>query len=502
MLRDGSLALSCLVVLLAGCTGEEPTPPGQPGLGPPARLEVFATDSALLAGHGLQLQVAAWDSMGRRLAHVEVIWHSLYPDWVTVDSLRGMLQAAPDAPSSQFPVWAVARATSVADTLDVKVARPGEVKWRLPIGTAALVGGPAEGPDGTIYVLGDGHIIEATLYAVSPRGTIRWTRHLDQVGKWNYPIVGPDGSIYVVGQYVWAFDPDGTLRWSMQTRPTVFPPNLPDNHAAALGADGTLYAAMGYDLFALRASDGDTLWVGPRAPDAGWLVPPTVSVDGRTVYVKNTGTATFAFDGRAEVLRWSVPDPWPGSLAVGVGPTLAGSRLLVPAGGAIQEMDTSGQAVGVAPEYGGGHSEPVVGPDGTFYVVHPQNIGIDAFQSISAPIWRQPGFRSWKPYYGGPALASGGVLYVAALDGFHALQLGSTGVTIRWRFPRPPGNNIAFAGAPLIGQDGTVYSFTACDAPGPCNGELFAFWEDKPVEPNSPWPMWRHDARRSGQAHR
>jgi outer membrane protein assembly factor BamB len=490
-----------LVVLLAGCTGEEPTPPGQPGLGPPARLEVFATDSALLAGHGLQLEVAAWDSIGRRLANVAVVWHSLYPDWLAVDSLSGMLLAAPDAPGSRFPVWAVARATSVSDTLDVKVARPGEVKWRLPIGTAALVGGPAQGPDGTIYVLGDGQVFEATLYAVSPHGTVRWTRHLDEVSKWNYPIVGSDGSIYVVGQYVWAFDPDGTLRWSMRTRPVEFPRNLPENNAGALGADGTLYAAMGYDLFALRASDGDTLWVGPRAPDAGWLVPPTVSADGHTAYIKYTGTAVMAFHSLTGARKWSVPDPWPGSPVFAVGPALAGSRLLVPAGGAIQEMDTSGQAVGVAPEYGGGHSEPVVGPDGTFYVVHPQNIGIDAFQSISAPLWRQPGFRSVKAEYGGPALAAGGILYTAAQDGFYSLQLGPSGVTVRWRYPLAH-DSVSFVGAPLIGPDGTVYTWATCSIGPPCFAELFAFWEDKPVEPNSPWPMWRHDARRSGQAHR
>jgi hypothetical protein len=50
-----------------------------------------------------------------------------------------------------------------------------------------------------------------------------------------------------------------------------------------------------------------------------------------------------------------------------------------------------------------------------------------------------------------------------------------------------------------------VYTFTSCDfgrEPNPCSDELIAFWEDKPVDPDSPWPMWRHDARRSGQAHK
>jgi hypothetical protein len=185
-----------------------------------------------------------------------------------------------------------------------------------------------------------------------------------------------------------------------------------------------------------------------------------------------------------------------------VGPTLFGARLLAPSEGRLQELDTSGQVVGVTPSIGGGMSEPAIGPDGTLYVVHPQNIGIEAFQDISTSLWQQYGFRSVKREYGGPAFAFGGGLYTAAQDGFYALQLGPTGVTVRWRYPAPAPNSIAFVGAPLIGSDGTVYSWATCSIGPPCSSELFAFWEDKLVEPNSPWPTWRHDARRSGQAHR
>jgi outer membrane protein assembly factor BamB len=504
IMRTATIGAVGLVGLLTGCAGGEPTTPGPPGPGPVARLEVFATDSALLAGHSLQLQVAAWDSADRPVTNFRVVWRSLYPDLLPVDSLRGLVQAAPEAPSSQYPVWAATETGSATDTLRLHVARPGEVKWRVPIGSVPDFGGPAQAPDGTLYVLGDAQVIEATLYAISARGVVRWTRHLDWVSRYNYPIVGPDGSVYVVGQYVWAFSPDGTLRWSIQVRPTENLTNFPHWHAGALGADGVLYAEMGYDLFALRALDGDTVWAGPRAADCGWLVPPTVSVDGHTLYMRNTATATIAFGAATGAQRWSVPDPFPADpLYVGGGPAVAGSRLLVPTYGGIQEMDTAGRLVGVAPGMRSGQSEPVVAPDGAFYVVHANtSAGIEAFNTITAPVWVQRGFKSLNLWYGGPALAAGGILYTAAVDAFYALQLGPSGATVRWRYPAAAAESLAFHGAPLIGPDGTVYTITGCILGDRCAGELVAFWEDKPVEPNSPWPMWRHDARRSGQASR
>jgi outer membrane protein assembly factor BamB len=196
----------------------------------------------------------------------------------------------------------------------------------------------------------------------------------------------------------------------------------------------------------------------------------------------------------------------PGKLAYGVGATLGLGRLVVPTADRLQELDTLGTVVAVGQDNTGlGMSEPAIGPDGTLYVQVPHTNGLMAFRRPDQELWRQRGFRSRWTWYGGPALAAGGVLYVAAMDGFYAVDVSSSGAQVRWRFPPDPRDSLVFVGAPLIGRDGTVYSFTSCtngEETFPCSDELFAFWEDKPVEPDSPWPMWRHDARRSGQAHR
>ena len=182
-----------------------------------------------------------------------------------------------------------------------------------------------------------------------------------------------------------------------------------------------------------------------------------------------------------------------------------GGRLIIPVAEQLEELDTTGTIVAIGPNLGLGMSEPAIGPDGTLYVQVPQNDGLFAFARVDVERWRAPALRPRWTWYGGPALAAGGVLYAATIDGFYALDLTLTGVNVRWRFPADTTQRLIFIGAPLISTDGTVYTFTSCtngEETGPCSDELFAFWADLPVEPNSPWPMWRHDARRSGQAHR
>jgi outer membrane protein assembly factor BamB len=466
-----------------------------------AGIEIIAPDTALLEGHTLQLGVRAWDIERRPVTPRRLSWSSADTSLLTVDAF-GLVRAGDGRGGGDVAVWASAGAGQGSDTIVLHVAVHGELRWRLGVGPMSVLGGPAEGPDGTLYVLtnNDPATDLARLYALAPTGSVRWNVPLTQVRS-NYPLVGTDGTVYVVGQHVWALRSDGTLRWSLTARPS----DIPDSHAGAVDGTGVLYAAMGFDLLAFDGATGDTIWEGPRANDAGWLLPPTVSADGRTAYIKNTGDSIYAFAAGTGTVRWAVADPQPGRIAYAVGAALGGSRLLVPAAERLQELDTLGNEVAVGASYGLGMSEPAVGPDGTLYVQIPQTFGLLAFRRPDLELWRFPGVRSRWPWYGGPALAAGGVLYAAAIDGFYAVDVSPSGSRVRWRFPSDSGDSLVFVGAPLIGRDGTVYSFTSCtngEETLPCSDEVFAFWEDKPAEPNSPWPMWRHDARRSGQVHR
>lgn len=470
-----------------------------------ARLEIVAPDTALLEGHALPLGVRAWDIERRPVTPRRVLWRSGDSTLLSVDAV-GLVRGIPGRGGGDVAVWASAGSGQGSDSVSMHVAAHGELKWRVGVGPMSILGGPAQGPDGAVLVLtnNDPSTDRARLFAVAPDGVVRWMAPLNEVRS-NYALVGLDGTIFVVGQYVWAVGPTGTLQWSVTERPPEPVRNIPDLHSGAVGGSGTLYAAMGYDLLVFDGATGDTLWQGPRANDGGWLLPPTISADERIAYIKHTGDSLYGFEAQTGAIRWAAPDPQPGRFAFGVGPALGVGRLIVPAAERLQELDTLGNAIAVGASLGLGVSEPAIGPDGTLYVQAPQNFGLYAFRRPDVELWRMPGLRSRWGWYGGPALAAGGVLYVAAIDGFYAVQVSPSGATVRWRFPPASADSLVFVGAPLIGRDGTVYSFTSCtngEETLPCSDELFAFWEDKPVEPDSPWPMWRHDARRSGQAHR
>jgi outer membrane protein assembly factor BamB len=126
---------------------------------------------------------------------------------------------------------------------------PGTLKWRFK--ADAIVASPALGVDGTIYV---GSL---KLYAFHPDGALKWQSSLD-LGIVDSPAIGADGTIYVVGgaglSALYAFHPDGTLRW-------IFEPFPGGAWAApAIGADGTIYIGSLADVFYAINPDGTLKW--------------------------------------------------------------------------------------------------------------------------------------------------------------------------------------------------------------------------------------------------
>lgn len=157
--------------------------------------------------------------------------------------------------------------------------------------------------------------------------------------------------------------------------------------------------------------------------------------------------------------------------------------------------DTAGPLLWMAEKADVGTPEPVVRPDGVLYV---QNTrwGLQAINPEGTTRWKKCTLLSnyhcaEEPYwnwYGGAALAAGGILYGAGWDRFFAYDTAGTAL---WHYQSDSaGVPQAFIGAPAIGPDGIVYTFTAT--------HVYAFWASAPPEPNSPWPMWRHDAQRTG----
>jgi len=231
----------------------------------------------------------------------------------------------------------------------------GTVRFKLRLGSCQQPGkpkanrvkcdvdsSPAVGPDGTIYVGGDG------LSAVSPQGKLRW--HFPTQGrvvsspavmphstvifgsqddriyavdaqgklKWSYqvkgdvdssPAIGADGTVYVGTDdgrllALWA---DGTFRWAVLT-------GGPVRSSPALGSDGTIYVGS-YDgrLYAVSAT-GRTKWV--VATGARIHASPVVDAKGR-IYVSSQDRQLYALDPSGTLLwQWRFPSDVDSTLAI------------------------------------------------------------------------------------------------------------------------------------------------------------------------------------------
>jgi outer membrane protein assembly factor BamB len=158
----------------------------------------------------------------------------------------------------------------------------GTLKWKYK--TGHYVKGPASiADDGTVYIGSwDGY-----LYAFYPNnGSVKWKLQIESGFEVN-PSIGPDGTIYVSNDYVYAINPDGTIKWTFK-----FLERDEDTHQSsiAISADGILYVGtmMGaYDqdggqIYAIN-SDGTLRWRKLISNDY-IQSSPAIAEDG-TVYI-------------------------------------------------------------------------------------------------------------------------------------------------------------------------------------------------------------------------
>ncbi|HZW10756.1 MAG TPA: GC-type dockerin domain-anchored protein, partial [Phycisphaerales bacterium] len=148
----------------------------------------------------------------------------------------------------------------------------------------------------------------------NPRGDERvlWRVRIDRYAFVQFIAVAPEGTIYTAGgDATYAVRPDGAVLW---TTPEAF-----GGYPVSLGADGTIYTALGvaddrYALVVALNPDGSTRWKFKSPNDARIdLVGPNVGPDGN-IYalqgdVDEGGLGAFALDPQGNLL-WSNPgDP-------------------------------------------------------------------------------------------------------------------------------------------------------------------------------------------------
>ncbi|MEM4229483.1 MAG: PQQ-binding-like beta-propeller repeat protein, partial [Thermoproteota archaeon] len=168
------------------------------------------------------------------------------------------------------------------------------------------------------------------LYALNPDGTLKWKY---QTGGYVYssPSIGSDGTIYF-GSYdshLYALNPDGTLKWKYKTGDYVY-------SSPAIGSDGTIYFGSGdgclYAIGLARASStitcvlssssiaygGSVRISGRISPPASATVTIQYSTDGEAWI--NLASVTSGDDGSYSYTWSSIPvgnyfvkASWPGN---------------------------------------------------------------------------------------------------------------------------------------------------------------------------------------------
>jgi outer membrane protein assembly factor BamB len=183
----------------------------------------------------------------------------------------------------------------------------GTWKWAtLNRGNLGDVSPAAIAADGTIY-FGESHYFSA----VNPtNGTFKWMNGTSSQVWGQGAVIGPDGTIYVEAfgntNFLYAFNADGSIKWTFRMSPYVSGPNaIFKQSACALAADGEIYVSDIDGMLYSLAPNGATNWAYQTG--LGSLFPPIIGPDG-TVYVTSYEQAyLLAFYGPAPVACASWP---------------------------------------------------------------------------------------------------------------------------------------------------------------------------------------------------
>ena len=257
---------------------------------------------------------------------------------------------------------------------------------------------PSIDNEGTIYIPG------IDLLAINPNGTEKWS--FDLGPGWHEfmcPVVDENGTVYLgtfssIGNYFYAVNKDGSLKWSVSEGQLYAPP--------IIGNDGILYYTKGHSIVARYKNNGTLKWENSITEDTIYS-SPTIGNDG-TIYFGSIDEHIYAVNPNGTI-KWKYD----------TGPSWVHGSAAIADDGTVY-----------------------MGSDDKLYAFYPNN-GTVKWQIESGGIW------------GAPALDKDGVLYVGDWDmKFSAIYPNGT---IKWTYDAP--GKFWFS-CPAISADGTIYTGT------------------------------------------
>lgn len=387
----------------------------------------------------------------------------------------------------------------------VSVAGPpiGSVLWRGSWDGEPVQGrgGLSAGVDGTLYA----HDFFG-LWAFDPDGSDRWSFTGTTTGFEHPPTVLEDGSVVIGTEYgIAAVGPSGTMLWEYR---------LPDRYGSehvhggvAVGPDGTIYFGSENENGVVVAlwPNGQERWVTlvqPADTPAYRFFPAPVIV-GDTLLVLVTTHRWFvaAVDARDGAVKWRLDmrlrPGTPAPLSAPAAPAVADNGdVVVALHGSLVRVDPAGQIVWRKDYYGplGGvpaYSNALAISGGRIYVPMGDG-GLEIYDGNGARVARYgPG--SANSILGGVTLGRNDVAYVLHAD---TLRSYAPDGTLRYatHIGGNAGTGMYYVQVPVIGADGTVYVRST-------DGGIVAVADTVGPAVNAEWPTMGGGNRRLGRRH-
>jgi outer membrane protein assembly factor BamB len=345
----------------------------------------------------------------------------------------------------------------------------GKVRWLLQLGTREVRSSPAIASDSSIFFTVEIHdptnglSLGDELWHVSTKGQKLWSYNINptmvtlEIGQ-SAPAIGQDGTIYAAGDRLWAFNPEGSVKW------TKFGPgNEALRNAPVIGNDGRVYfVTHNIPLTALNPGDGSAIWSCDLGVNDHCVASPAIGSDGK-IYVSTQPGILYAVTYEGQVA-------WTFTLAsAGFSGTFRSSPAIDEDGTIYFGINTGNPSSAFF----------ALNPDGSLkWIFEPEDLPPDV-PGDHFDIYSSPAIGSDTAVYFGQEF--GRVYALNTVDG-SVKNMVTTNSGITWS-------------SPVIDSKGVLYITDL-------SGRVYAIQTDsKGLSQSAPWPKFRFDDQNSGRIH-
>jgi outer membrane protein assembly factor BamB len=247
---------------------------------------------------------------------------------------------------------------------------------------------------------------------------------------------------------LYAFNSDGTVKWSYQTGGSI-------TRSPAVASNGTVYIWSGDNLLYAINSNGTLKWTFPVTTTTG-SIKPAIGGDG-TIYVGSADHKLYAVNPDG-TLKWTyLTNGISGGNGVAITPSIGSDGAIYVASSGdyyLYAINPDGTLKWTYLTEGVVRATPTVASDGTIYIELLDTGQVYALKPDGTLKWKYD--RTSTGGRAAAAIASDGTLYMGAQDGtFYAFRPDGT---LKWSIDTW---STGINAKPAIGSDGTIYAGTA-----------------------------------------